>query len=366
MANEKNWHYKHNVDTDGADTEETGKNWMHTFFTFLSGGADSRAGSDLAAWEIISSSNGSATAGNGGNWSSPSDVVFNNAGSAHSWFVARKNILPISTANPDGYIWLTVDCENLDNAYGWFGFQREEPDYSANTVNNRPVETATTYARDIHYRYVYDAGQTSFFNGIMDETGSFVIWSSRNYPGLFNYPFSLACIRLETPRSGEVDPYPLFMKASYSTSQTNPPHGPWDTTSNYYTTFSQGHTSYSYAKWASYGAQAMWLEDGSREATTGNYTCGLTYQCPGNAANGPQFDMDSEGSDIDGTYPRLPVFICNLYDSSATRVRGRLPDITTSVQGNLSGLVSPQTGSITACMMGDLFFPATASMLPGI
>ena len=365
MANEKNWHYRHNVDIDGADdAKKQRKIGCINFFTFLSGGADSRAGNTLAAWEIISSSNGVSTAGNGGNWSSPSDVVFNNAGSAHSWFVARKNILPISTANPDGYIWLTVDCENADNAYSWFGFQREEPDYSADTVNNRPVETATTYERDIHYRYVYDAGQVSFFNGIMDETGSFVVWSSRNYAGLFNYPFSLACIRLETPRSGEVDPYPLFMKASYSTSQTNPPHGPWDTTNGYYATANYG--AYNYANWNTYGAQAMWDELGAMEPTNGHNTNILTYGAGYDGDRGPQFNMDSEGSDIDGTYPRLPCFVCNNYGNSTTEVRGRLPDITTSVQGNLSGLVTPQTGSITACMMGDFFFPATASMLPGV
>jgi hypothetical protein len=368
MANEKNWHYKHNIDTDGGSDTVTAQNWMYEFYTFLSGGADPSydpAGAAIAAWEIISASNGSSVVPGNVGWTGPSDVTF--AVGDHSWFVARKNILPISTANPDGYVWLTVDCENADDEYAEFLFQHTEPNFAqASPVANRPVEALQSYQKGTQYRHPYDAGQVSFFNGIMDQTGSFVVWSSRNFAGQQNYPFSMACIRLETPRIGEVDPYPLFMKCAWSTSANDPNNGVWDASDLQFSTTNYGNQGTQLSRWDKSGAQGMWDENGTANTSTGNDTMILFYSCVGAATRGPQFNMDSEGSDIDGTYPRLPCFIANNHDNSTTEVRGRFPDITTSVNGELSGLVTPQTGSITACMMGNFFFPATASMLPGV
>lgn len=375
MANEKNWHYTHNQDTDGADDAATAQNWMYTFYTFLSGGANpgfDPSGAALAAWEIISASNATTVVAGDVGWTGPSDITFNTAGSAHSWFVARKPILPSSSAQQgDGtgsYVWLTVDCENANDEYAWFGFQHTEPNFAqANPDKNRPTEAAQTYYKDTLYRYPYDAGQVSWFNGIMDETGSFVIWSSRNYAGQQNYPFSLACLRLETPRIGDVDPYPLFMKCAWHTNASNAPHGTWDASNYYYNTTNNGQYD-NYARWGQVGGQGLWrASDGNADLTYGHYCQILRYGVAG-PGNGwaPQQNMDSEGSDLDGTYPRLPCFVAANRNSSATEVRGRIPDITTSVNGSLTGLVTPQTGSITACMIGDFFFPATASMLPGI
>lgn len=362
MANEKNWHYRQNVNIDGADDTETGQNWMFQFYTFLSGGADDTG--HAGAWEIVSASNGSSVVNA---WTGSGDVVFDDDPAAHSWFVARSStILPVTGAGGPRYLYLTVDCQNSDPTLALFRFDYNIPQFPG-TTTAAPAENVANQAyekNDFSYRYEYDAGNVSYFHGIMNETGSFVIWSARNYAGQQNYPSSLCALRLETPRKSDVDPYPVWLRASYSTSLTNPNHGTWDCTDGTYALVSLG--SQGYERWPNAGGNAMWDENGSADITYGLYSTVLTYSTPGGANKGPQFDMDSEGSDIDGTYPRLPVFVCNNYDNSNTEVRGRVPDITTSVYGSLTGLVTPQTGTITACQVGDFFFPATASLLPGV
>ena len=376
MAYEKIWHYRHNVIVDGADDEETAQNWMWQLHQFLSGGAEpgGGVGSNVGKWEILSESN-SVTDGPAGVITGPSSFTWDVSDSAHSWFLARKNLFPTSSALPDGsnHLYLTVDCNNADDTFASFVFNYQPPT-SEGDINNRPTEDVEAYIKSQAYRYVYDAANISYFHGIMDETGSFVLFSSRNAPGNYNYPFTLAALRLENPRSPEIDPYQVMIKCCYDDRSTY--HGPWGNV-GYSSRTSRGNTDYwnGGSNWstggadasAAMGGQAMWSYLGAADSGYGNYAAIMTLQSSFSYGRGPQQQIDPEGSDIDGTYPRLPLLVWEDRGSTAIEMRGRIPDLTTGAGRDVidGATVPADVGVVTACQIGDYFFPATASLLPG-
>ena len=370
MPNEKNWHYKHNIDCNGGDDLTTGQNWMLAFYTFMSGGAD---GANVGAWEIVSASNGTSYGAGGSIISAPGDFSWDQSGSAHSWFLARKNILPISTTNPFGsnYIYLTVDCSGSDDAKLFINWDHTAP-ADAGSLLASPARNSTAYYKTttvngtvpttIPYRYAYDAGLSTYFNGAMDETGSFYVHTSRTYVGQNNYPFSLCCFRLETPRSAEVDPYPIFTKTAW-TDEQNQVATQWESYNVSYATTTANNQGL--IGMQSRSGQALWDVAGLRNMRYGNYCCMYVYGSATSATRSPNYQMAIAGSVIDNTYPRLPVFVGQEDGTTNAVFRGRIPDLTTAPRSGANGTVVPQLGTPTACQIGDYFFPATASFFPG-
>jgi hypothetical protein len=371
MATEKTWAYSQNVDCNGeySDVASSCGKWMYNFFTMLSGGN----GNSTAKWEIISASNGSTVAAGGTNITGAGNFIWNTAGNAHSWFTARKDTLLPQTGSGGRYIYITVDCEDSNPYKAYFAFDHEI-NTSAGSTTNRPTVAGTEYAKD-GQQFLdnsYDAGLPHYFHGIIDTTGSFHAFYSKS--GLsYEYPFAISCARLETPRTGTVDPYPVLVKLGYYNNSSY--QGPWDL---------DNMSSYNIVGcWnnstpGTYGAsQAMW-EVGSgignaegmagRAAndytmTTYNISTGTTYTYWGN--NG----WKASGDSIDASWGLTPIYF---YDNFVSQnpdyvtLKGRLPDVHfASNYWDYGGSVMPGTGTVQYCWVGQCWFPATASLLPG-
>lgn len=116
---------------------------MYEFYTFLSGGA----GNSTAAWEILSASNASSVGGPG-TITGTGSITWNSSG-AHTWWVCRKNILPV-TASTTRYIYLTVDLEDSDDTKAYFSFDYDAPNFSGQSTSTRPAETARAYEKMVN------------------------------------------------------------------------------------------------------------------------------------------------------------------------------------------------------------------------
>lgn len=382
MAREKTWSCVQNIALSGTDDGELAQYWMYNLFSFLSGGA----GNATAAWEILSASNASSVGGPG-TITGSGDMTWNNSG-AHTWWVCRKNILPV-TASTTRYIYLTVDLEDSDDSKVYFSFDYNAPNFSGQSTSARPAETANNYEKDgFIYRQEYDAGNQAYFHGTIDTTGSFHVIGAQN-KGAGNgapYNFALSCARLETPTPPEIDPFPVLLRCNYSVGGTainTTTHGCWSigNTYQYYTGNNNNlNAGLTYSKWGAsnstygYGGFAVWTPAGVANNTTGDNT-GMML---GNFA---WFVANAATGDSNGNYPLLPSFIYR-YDGSPTStprsniIRGRLPDVFVA-QGSarmdgdagegygLGGLSIPASGTIEYSVVGDVFLPFSASILPG-
>lgn len=372
MTREKTWVSKQNIALSGANDADLAKNWMYELYTFLSGGA----GNSTCAWEIISASNGSSVGGPG-TITATGSMTWNSSG-AHTWWVCRKNILPV-TASTTRYIWMTVDLEDSDDTKAYFSWNYDPPNFSGQNTSTRPAETATTYESDaMPYRYEYDAGNQAYFHGCIDTTGSFHVHSGQSNGATSpSYPFGMSCARVETPRAAEVDPFPIFLKCSYGGSNVS--HGGWtvgDASStsrnNIFanTTYSQWNASTTNIK----GGCAMWYFDGSYYADGGD--SGWFVPTTNNISYNPWLVAPSTGNQIDGTFALIPMQVGMGFFTTAITIRGRLPDVfcvagsanrdgsTGEGWGN-GGLSLPATGDIEYSCAGDFFFPFSASLQPG-
>lgn len=370
MANEKIWKSVCNVNlqtqTVGADNEDKeSKNWAYQLSNFLSGGA----GNPLGAWEIVSASNGS-TVGDSGLLTSPAAFTWANAGSAHSWFVAKKNILPPTGSSGNRYMWMTVDFEGAaDSREFSLLFSHQRPIWDGSTTA-RPTSRGaqgSTYVHDddsapttLYFKEAYDASYPNYFHGIMDTTGSFVILTTSGDRAGAGYPknmFTLACIRLETPTSSSSDPFPVWLKHQYGANTTSY-KGPWDQQLN---TNYDGWNETSQAE----GGNAMFWVDGTTDHATIGTQDGWSTQIF--YPDGVSKIMDSiplTGQYSDGTFPRLPLFSGQV-EASKYCIRGRLPDITTGPGlADGFGYSTPGQGDIEAVVVGDAIMPFTASLLP--
>ena len=245
----------------------------------------------------------------------------------HSWFVARSNtILPLTGAGGDRYLYLTVDCDQTDDEYASFYFDYSEPQFPG-TTSARPAENAANVEYEqtnIHYRYTFDSGvgRTSYFHGIMDETGSFQIFSARSNDGYSNYPFSMGIHRVETPRSPDIDSYPIWMTCKYYDNRDF--HGclsylnlgVWNQSTM------NRNGPYWNGTYTGKGGTAMWTGTGGNGGAPGYYT---SLMFPGMAGYGDgysigwgsattnysQASFDLNGDDLDGSWPLIPAFVGN-------------------------------------------------------
>jgi hypothetical protein len=381
MAREKTWACKQNIALVGDNDSKIAKSWMYEFYTFLSGGA----GNSTAAWEILSASNASSVGGPG-TITGTGSITWNSSG-AHTWWVCRKNILPV-TASTTRYIYLTVDLEDSDDTKAYFSFDYDAPNFSGQSTSTRPAETARAYEKDGQsYRYEYDASNQAYFHGCIDTTGSFHAFSAQKNGTLASpYPFSISCMRLESPREPEVDPFPVLLRVVYSrgsngsTSTYN--HGCWSLGDNAGDTYNNINAGSGFNEWNDsnqnygIGGFAMWWVDGVYDADGQNVGLMMPAPDPG-IGNSPFYDSPASGDIIDGSYPLLPTFVGHYFGSNNVynSYRGRIPDVfytagSVRMAGQttgygLGGLSIPLTGTIEYSCIADMFFPFSASIQPG-
>ena len=380
MTREKSWSCVQNIALSGTTDTELAQNWMYELYSFLSGGA----GNATAAWEILSASNATSVGGPG-TITGSGDMNWNGAG-PHTWWVCRKNILPV-TASTTRYIYLTVDLSGTDDSKAYFSFDYEAPDFSGQSTSARPAETANAYEKDGQtYRYAYDAANQAYFHGTIDTTGSFYAFGAqKNATTAAPYNFGISCTRLETPRAPEVDPFPVLLRCAYaegkfSTSYYN--HGCWSLGNNASDSRNNILAGSGYNEWndnaasTGIGGFAMWYVDGGR-ATNGQGVGLMMISPDPGVGSSPIYDMPVGGDYIDGTYPLLPTYVGHYLgsDNVQNSFRGRIPDVffaagsvrlsaATGVWG-LGGLSIPATGTIEYSVASDVFFPFSASLQPG-
>jgi hypothetical protein len=330
MEREKTWVCRQNVNVSDTDDATTAKKWMFELYNLLSGGV----GSSDAKWTILSASDGSSTGG-GGLITSHTDMTFGTG--AHTWWVCRKNILPV-TASTTRYIYLTVDLNQSNDNSATFLFDYEEPNFGSQDTSTRPVETASAYEKTTQYRHDYDAGNDTYFHGTIDTTGSFhvVAAQARGTTGP-QYDFSLSCARVETPRAAEVDQFPVFLKCGFvGNSSTH--HGGWGAGNNHTVGYNANNgiffapNSSCQARWENAGGQAMWSVTGTVDTDHGFNVGFLHYGAAGLGSGYSLENFNPPGSRIDNTYPFLPSFLCAYFDqpdstNGTPNVRGRVPDV---------------------------------------
>ena len=190
------------------------------------------------------------------------------------------------------------------------------------------------------------------------------MFSCRNATGKYNAPFALSCARLETPRTGTVDPFPVFMKCGYS--DNNSYMGPWDWFS------SVGGSSCTWTSTSpSFPAAATWRPD-CTDGTGTTYNM-VMVQTPAASvtAYGPfgSYGYLDDGASVDSKYALMASYVWS-NDGANSRyqqyIRGRLPDVhCASESTSLLGMTTPATGTPTHSVVGAFWFPATASILPG-
>ena len=362
--NEKAWHFRLNQDCNGTSDYTVAQNWMYHLFLMVSGGN----GNSDAAWTIVSSSDGTGTSPNANKITSAASFLQNGqgSGSEFGWFMAKKNDGPI----PGGDMYFGAGLTDSGTPKeGTFFFDREAP-MNPGTSLALPTSNGNRFTKtDIQFMYGYDAGFETYFNGMINTTGSFWAFSSRLNGGYCPTTFTLAAQRLETPRSSSVDPYPVWMKCAYENANQD---------AGYYGVSYFGgpmaivNTSYGAGMdWATAGhGQAMWRVGGS--ATTSDDINILLYSTsetsPRNATYGPGW-IASYGSDIDGTWPLLPSFVAS-GDGQCKNVRGRIPDLHQSwwadgTGPSFEGGVIPQVGTPAKSCIACWWLPSSASFLPG-
>ena len=372
MSTEKTWYHRANINLNGTSETEVAQNFMFQLFTTLSGGN----GNDTAKWEIVSASDGSSVAAGGTNITSPSDFVFNTAGSAHSWFVARKGDILPNTGSGTRYLYFYADCEDTDGNQAYFAWDHQDPG-SGGSTTNRPSESSFAAEKDSQEFFRgYDGSYPTYYHSCIDSTGSFHVITARANDSLNPYRFAMSCARLEAPRAATADPYPVFLKCAqwttsiaYSNSEVG---GCWSfgaTSDGAVTDWGDtvGH------------AQGAWRIDGT--FNTGDETLLLhPMSFDGHSGYNPFAEFGPGADPIDGKWPLCPTF---LFTANGTAnpmgMRGRLPDVhlgntqyyvdgTTQNSSNvnwMAGATIPQTGSITHSCVGQYWLPFTGSLLPG-
>ena len=363
--NEKAWHFRHNQNCNGSSDYTMAQNWLYHLFLMISGGN----GNSDAAWTIVSSSDGALAASNASRITSPTSFLQNGqgSGSEFGWFMAKKTNGPI----PAGDMYFGVGLDQADSALqATFFFDREEPMNNGTTVA-LPTSNGNRFSQTgIQFCYGYNASFPTYFNGMINTTGSFWALSSRLNGGYCPTTFVLAAQRLETPRSSSVDPYPVWMKCAYENeNQDTGYYGAW----KFSGPLAIGNTSDGLnCDWATAGGtgQAMWRVGGS--ATTSDDINLMLY---GTAETAPNADtyapgwINYRGSDIDGTWPLLPCFV-GTGDGACKNIRGRIPDLHQSwwalgTGPTMEGGVIPQVGTPAKSCIACWWLPSSASFLPG-
>lgn len=374
MANEKIWHVtgSQNINCDNVDLAGTAGEWMWQYFNFLSGGA----GQATSPWTVVSASNGSTLTGNGSNITGASSFIWrleSQTTFSYSWFLMKNSTMRSgSLLGSPGNVFMMVEClygSGNDQTYAIFSWDINEYDATPGNITASCGANAAgteyryiTDEEDQKFVYDYNVSYPTYFHGTMDETGSFVALSARGgYTGYTNYPFTATMLRCETPRTILVDGFPIITRFQYEPDSAEDT-GPWAATSFAYDywRWHRGAGSTNERGWSMYWSDAT-ADNGTTWGRGFNPTLSYAFSGKGSVVT----SIGASGDDLDGTYPMMPMF-CGTWENVHKSIRGRIPDIFTAPgEANVAGTTVPFSGTPTHCVVGDVFLPFTASLLPG-
>ena len=406
MATEKSWRCRINKNCNGDDQAGTAANWMLEYFNFLSGG-EGGAG----AWTIMSSSDASTVISGGVNMTAASDFTWAVSGSKHSWFVARKNILPrgTSSAEPTGldkdshrfiYHGVNLNTSNTLRATFWWdyvdpctlGGAQGNGGGQQNTGSIYHSITSSVYAYDCFERFWvgHDAANPVYFHGTIDTTGSYHALTNQRQASHANQQFAVSVARLETPRSASVEHFPVYIKCGSNWHDDSALYyagaGPW---SLYQTTDEGqggGNIAYYSVSWNSgrtdprkttqyWGGQCcMWDSNGAKITLLEPLLCSPIPVVAGINESMPRLIRPVQGPNIDGAWALMPTYVQTAIGAAGTEKyigwRGRLPDVHlwNSSYGNYAGqgaTIPNPSSSATHAIVGHWFLPFTGALLPG-
>ena len=375
MATEKKWDSRNiNIQVSDTDDATTSGKFLFQWYTMLSGsGANGLIsgswGTATSPWVVVTASNGTSGAKTWGDYTDASSSA-TSGGGARSWVLFKNSNL----GHPTGSLYMCIDnCAANDRSIH-LSFDHQAPATGSVSETSAPTFTDSVYrtdntapngSTDIQCRPDYDASNPTYFHGTMDTTGSFIVVTGQNQANAsyYNFPFTCAVIRLESPRSSSVDPYKDFIKASW----WNATNGPW---SNHNFCAYQTYTAWNYSTGIGH---AMWWKGGEPTATgfaatfmtpaqRNGYGPGMGYYSPP-VADIPGLDK------LDGTSPMMPNFVY-LYTAGYYSIRGRLPDVlagwgTNDTGQQMDGLATPATGTPEYAYVGNNWLPFTGALQPG-
>ncbi len=338
MPHELTWGFNWNNNVDGGNVPTTTKNAIIALKEAFTADLENHAGTAGAftsgKWTVVSSCDG-VTADATDRWVDNSDIVFNTPGSAHSWILLSKAGYP--TAGVTTYV--IIDCRDVspwtDVSVIW---STAAP--TGGTTTNCPTTNATYTYDDLLARYLchYNGSNVTYAHASRSEDGDvfFSTWRQG-----YAYPwYALITAKLDTPRSEGVDPWPMWLVHSEHFGGV----GALD--------MRLGAYAVSYYL----NTKAFW-SSGIKSGTYGFYT----YPCGLRSYSGWLGDMfDINGDDLDGTYPRMPLFVASSYPGYKS-LRGRVRDFWDGPSSTASppalGTVTPNVGTPEFCLYGDIWVP---------
>lgn len=339
MAYERNWGFAWNTNCDGGDVATTTKNAIialkEAFTADLEDAAGTPGNFTSGKWTVQRSSDGT-TADATDRWVDNTDITFDTAGNNHSWIWLSKADFP--TVGVTTHV--IIDCVDTTNTDVTVHWSSATPTDNG-SVTNSPTLTAGTAYTDLAARQIasYLGTNVTYSHASRSDNGDvfFGTWR-QGHPRPW---YGLLTNKLDpSPRSIAIDPWPMFIY-----------HGEYDSTQG---TFdldsSQGLDS-----WAN--AKSFW-HDGTKHTLYGFYTKLARLH---NASAWVGADFDTNGDDIDGKWPRLPLYCVTNYTAYKS-FRGRVVDLWDGPRAGSSspplGTVTPATGTVEYCLFGDIWVPA--------
>lgn len=279
-----------------------------------------------AGWVIEISSNSSTLNTSGTDtWSSSASVVWNTAGSAHSYVVVKS---PAGLLPSSNQIRLLIDCGTGATNYHLLNITFATAAFtssgSVNTIPTAPTNNiafsnkqylhSTVVNSKYHFQYVTAGTQIGNFLFEMSEDGTGRYHSVIGFLGSQGY---------ETG-----DGWPGICIAAFQESSTGA-----FSASNLNSNSNSFHFSY----------------DGTVPATFATLTC--TYNTTPYMGN-----VTSTGSAITGVYFDYPIVLAS---TVKVTIRGYIVDIAWAPTGSsvTSGTVEPSSGSSTTAIMGEVWVP---------
>jgi hypothetical protein len=280
-----------------------------------------------AGWTVTQSSD-SVTANSSDNWSTITDVVHASSG-AHSWIVLRSPLGYPSTGN---YYYFAIDW--LSSQPYQCDFYTATSDWTGGTTSSIGTGTNTVFWSNMVF---LNSSLTDMkFHQTYSDEGDLVFIISQNSNG--NPGFGLFINKLSNTSASDDYPVVTYIfgnQNAFSQSSFRTSYG-WNRRSNL------SSTNYTKMHWINgtvgYGVLDVFAD-----------------QAVANMAG-----RDTNGSDIDGTFPALPI-ICTNQNTSQYAFRGVLTDLFQSngINGIYTpkGSVLPSAGTITAWSDEFMWYP---------
>lgn len=289
-------------------------------------------GIKAAGWTCDGSSSSTAAGMDGTDrWAADSNLVWNGAGSAHSWIVLKS---PTNYPSTGKNIWLLIalsagsGASNATTRTAYIRLVWASAAFTGGSTTADP--TLPTNYREIASQQFIKGDGTTFTAGkyhvIRNTLGDFLMLFSNDSSGYF---CSYLCSFQST--GAEVgDTYPWIGSSNFNNAAPGA----------FFRTALEGNNS-----------AAFWIDD---TPIVGAYYAANLIS---NGAS-PYESFLVGGSNITGTYPAVPVFLVSL-DGSKVAFRGTLVDIAGAPSGTgiAQGTVQPASGTSLQMICGQFWVP---------